>query len=81
MFVYIHTAGISVDWISDKLYYLDSCNDYIGVVDLATKQYKILVSNINARDRWHYYYSYGTNSIVVDPTTRLVHALQKQDII
>ena len=59
------TVDLSVDWISDKLYYLDKCNRYIGVVDLATNQYKILVSNDNIMPR-----SY---SIVVDPKTRLVH--------
>ena len=57
------TVDVSVDWISDKLYYLDNCNRYIGVVDLATNQYKILVSSDNVT-----YYSYG---IIVDPTTRL----------
>ena len=59
------TVDLSVDWISDKLYYLDVCYRYIGVVDLATNQYKILVSNDNITHD-----SYG---IVVDPKTRLVH--------
>ena len=60
-FLCIETAGISIDWTNDKLYY--ACEDYIGVLDLATNQNKKLVSV-------HYYHK---NEIVVDPTTRLAN--------
>lgn len=53
-----------MDWISDKLYYVDYCNDYIGVLDLATYQYKMLIND--------YRIEYNSD-IVVDPTTRLAN--------
>ena len=60
---YITADGLAVDWISDKLYYSDDCNNGIGVLDLATNQYKMLVSGIGNNPFYH--------DLVVDPTTRL----------
>ena len=57
-----YAVDLSMDWISDKLYYVDNLYRHIGVVDLATNQYKILVSNADI-----------TYYIIVNPTTRLVH--------
>ena len=56
----ISIDGISWDWINEKLYWTDTCNDVIEVYDPATGYRRVLLytgTNSNNRD------------IVVDPTT------------
>ena len=69
LWLYVNTAGLAVDWISDKLYYGDDCSNYIGVLDLAPHQHKMLVSGISIND------------IVVDPTTRLATLTREYEYI
>lgn len=59
-----HADGLAVDWISDKLYYLNSCDRRIEVLDLASYDRMILASDI-------YTQLYRSN-IIVDPTTRYI---------
>ena len=51
-----------MDWISDKLYYTDRCRSYIGVLDLAIYQYKMLVNDTYRQNYNH--------DVIVDPITR-----------
>ena len=67
---YITADGLAVDWISDKLYYSDDCSNDIGVLDLATNQYKMLVSESDIGN-----HSY-CHDVAVDSTTRLHIILQ-----
>ena len=56
----ISIDGIAWDWINEKLYWTDTCNDVIEVYDPATGYRRVLLytgTNSNNRD------------IVVDPTT------------
>ena len=53
---------LSVDWISNKLYWAQACTviDFIGVLDLTTNQYKRLIEDTR---------QFPLN-LLVDPTTR-----------
>ena len=56
-----HTEGIAVDWINNKLYWTDVETRWIGVLDLTTRYYGMLLttqSDVRPRE------------IVADPTTR-----------
>lgn len=55
---------LSIDWVTDKIYWSDSGFDFIGVLDLKTSIHKILV-NISDGNQSHYY-----SDMVVDPSTR-----------
>jgi sugar lactone lactonase YvrE len=58
--VYLLIDGIAWDWINEKLYWTDTCNDVIEVYDPATGYRRVLLytgTTSNNRD------------IVVDPTT------------
>ena len=57
----MHTGGLSVDWINNKIYFVDDRgNDYIGVLDFINNQFMELITT-----------SVGNlEDIVVDPTTR-----------
>ena len=58
---YYIIEGIAVDWINSKLYWTDVQTRWIGVMDLTTRYYGMLLStqaDVNPRE------------IVVDPTTR-----------
>ena len=59
--IYVSDA-LSVDWISNKLYWAQACTviDFIGVLDLTTNQYKRLIEDTR---RFPY-------NLLVDPTTR-----------
>lgn len=64
VYCYIHAVGLSVDWINNKIYYVDGHysrgSDYIGVLDFINGQFKKLITT-----------SVGNlQDIVVDPTTR-----------
>ena len=62
----VHLAGLAMDWISNKLYYVerrvwDQYNT-VGVFDITISQYKVLPMNVDA-----------PHDITVDPTTRLTN--------
>ena len=61
---YTHTGGLSVDWINNKIYFVNDHygrgNDYIGVLDFTNNQFMELITT-----------SVGNlEDVVVDPTTR-----------
>ena len=62
-----------MDWISDKLYYLNSCGYRIEVLDLASYDRMILASDVNTQ-------LYRSN-IVLDPTTRSARYIMQIKII
>ena len=60
---YVNIAGIAVDWLNGKLYWTDVQTRWIGVLDLNTRFYKMLITteaDANPRE------------IVLDPTTRYI---------
>lgn len=61
--ILILTVAISIDWINDKLYYIDASRTphYIGVLDIITTMFKKLIIGAS-QSRLH--------DIIVDPTTR-----------
>ena len=54
-------AGLAVDWINSKLYWTDVQTRWIGVLDLITRYYKMLIKSEADAD---------PREIVLDPTTR-----------
>ena len=54
-------AGIAVDWINNKLYWTDVQTRWIGVMDLNTRYYKMLLATESDA---------SPREIVVDPTRR-----------
>ena len=57
MCIHNYVVGLSVDWINNKIYYVDH---YIGVLDFMNSQFKKLIT-----------FSVGSlHDIIVDPTTR-----------
>lgn len=56
------TDGLAVDWLNDKLYYLNACGSRIEVLDLANYDRIILATDIIPQ-------LYQSN-IVLDPVTR-----------
>ena len=67
----MHTDGIAVDWISDKLYFHDWCYRHIGVLDLARNLQKTLANDTYMHYGYRFYYNY--KHIVVDPVTRYMY--------
>ena len=60
----IHAGGLSVDWINNKIYFVDDYystgNDYIGVLDFNNNQFmKLITTSVG-----------NLEDVVVDPTTR-----------
>ena len=53
-------VGLSVDWINNKVYYVDGWFHYIGVVDFTNNVFKRLITNNLG----------NIEDIIVDPTTR-----------
>ena len=59
-----HAGGLSVDWINDKIYFVESNygtgNDYIGVLDFVNNHFmKLITTSVG-----------NLEDVVVDPTTR-----------
>ena len=61
-----HAVGLSVDWINNKIYFVESYyrynirNDYIGVLDFANNHYmKLITTSVG-----------NLADVVVDPTMR-----------
>ena len=61
-----HAVGLSVDWINNKIYFVESYyrynaqNDYIGVLDFANNHYmKLITTSVG-----------NLEDVVVDPTMR-----------
>ena len=61
----MNADGLAVDWINDKLYYLNSCGPRIEVLNLASHDRMILASDIHRPQLYQ-------SSIVLDPATRSV---------
>ena len=56
----LHSVGLSVDWINNKVYYVDGSSDYIGVVDFTNNVFRRLITgNLG-----------NIEDIIVDPITR-----------
>ena len=59
-----HAVGLSVDWINNKIYFVEShystANDYIGVLDFANNHFmKLITTSVG-----------NIEDVVVDPTMR-----------
>ena len=59
----LYADGISVDWVTNKIYFTDTGLEIVGVFDVENNWYKVLLSTL-----------VGTTvsqprAIVVDPTT------------
>ena len=61
MSCYCKTEGLAWDWIGEKLYWTDTCDNDIEVFDPATGDRKVLISTGSNTD---------PRGIVLDPTTR-----------
>ena len=59
------TEGLAWDWVNEKLYWTDPCDDDIEVFDPATGYRKILIETGSGSD---------PRGIVLDPTTRYANA-------
>ena len=60
------TDGLAWDWVNEKLYWTDNCDDDIEVYDPVTGYRRILIeTGLN-----------NPTSIVVDPSTRYVACTQ-----
>lgn len=57
------TDGVAWDWVGEKLYWTDECNNEIEVYDPATQNRKVLIDTGS---------SSNPRGIVVDPGTRYV---------
>ena len=60
----MHAVGLSVDWINNKLYYVDNqystVGDYVGVLDFLNNQFmKLITTDVG-----------NLQDIIVDPTTK-----------
>ena len=64
--VFAYSVDLSIDWITDKLYWIDTNLDFINVLDLKTGVHKTLVNVSNE------YQGYGRvdSAMVIDPSTR-----------
>ena len=60
--MHILTEGLAWDWVNEKLYWSDNCQDEIEVFDPVTLHRRRLTST-------------GTNpyAVIVDPSTQYVH--------
>lgn len=58
---HINIGGLAMDWINNKLYYVERgvWDQYIGVFDITTSKYKVLPIDVGA-----------PYDIVVDPMKR-----------
>ena len=59
--VLCNTEGLAWDWVNEKLYWTDHCDDVIEVFDPETGHRKTLISTGSGSE---------PRSIVLDPTTR-----------
>ncbi len=67
-----HAGGISWDWVNQKLYWTDPCQDDIEVFDPNTSFRKVLFNNSNGLR--------NPAEIIVDPTTRFVYAAKDEQM-
>ena len=65
--IFVHSVDLSIDWITDKIYWIDTNLDFIGVLDLKAGVHKTLV-NISNEYQSHYYRL--DSAMVIDPSTR-----------
>ena len=61
--LYCSTDGVAWDWVGEKLYWTDECNNRIEVYDPATRNRRVLIDTGS---------SSNPRGIVVDPGTKYV---------